>query len=147
MANLLFLLSSFLGTQLLMWETTITSIHLSRLTSHLMEGTLLHTDQQEDSAMESWLQTSPVKLFQDLTLCSFSTSSFLSLMMSLWHWCTAEFLGFTTYPPAYLSQEAQGNRLLRGVNFASGASGLSDTTAQFYVRKRIQISHWYHARF
>ncbi|XP_044489324.1 GDSL esterase/lipase At5g03820-like [Mangifera indica] len=45
---------------------------------------------------------------------------------------TAEFLGFTTYPPAYLSQEAQGNRLLRGVNFASGASGLSDTTAQLY---------------
>ncbi|KAJ0028061.1 GDSL esterase/lipase At5g03820-like [Pistacia vera] len=45
---------------------------------------------------------------------------------------TAEFLGFTTYPPPYLSQEAQGNILLTGVNFASAASGLSDTTAQLY---------------
>lgn len=45
---------------------------------------------------------------------------------------TAEYLGFTSYPPAYLSQEAQGNRLLTGVNFASAASGLYDSTAQLY---------------
>ncbi|KAL5742844.1 hypothetical protein ACOSP7_029576 [Xanthoceras sorbifolium] len=45
---------------------------------------------------------------------------------------TAEFLGFTTYPPAYLTQEAQGQRLLTGVNFASAASGLYDGTAQLY---------------
>lgn len=45
---------------------------------------------------------------------------------------TAECLGFTSYPPAYLSQEAQGNRLLTGVSFASAASGLYDSTAQLY---------------
>ncbi|KAI9153540.1 hypothetical protein LWI28_012886 [Acer negundo] len=44
----------------------------------------------------------------------------------------AEFLGFTTYPPAYLTQEAQGKRILTGVNFASAASGLYDGTAQLY---------------
>ncbi|KAL9427988.1 hypothetical protein AB3S75_030049 [Citrus x aurantiifolia] len=45
---------------------------------------------------------------------------------------TAEYLGFTSYPPAYLSQEAKGNTLLTGVNFASAASGLYDRTAQLY---------------
>ncbi|KAK3226694.1 hypothetical protein Dsin_006556 [Dipteronia sinensis] len=45
---------------------------------------------------------------------------------------TAEFLGFTSYPPAYLTQEAQGERILTGVNFASAASGLYDGTAQLY---------------
>lgn len=45
---------------------------------------------------------------------------------------TAEFLGFTSYPPPYLSQEAQGKNLLTGVNFASAGSGYYDRTAQFY---------------
>ncbi|KAF8397784.1 hypothetical protein HHK36_016707 [Tetracentron sinense] len=45
---------------------------------------------------------------------------------------TAENLGFTTYPPAYLSPEAKGKTLLTGVNFASGASGYYDRTAQLY---------------
>ncbi|XWS43493.1 hypothetical protein CRYUN_Cryun16bG0108800 [Craigia yunnanensis] len=45
---------------------------------------------------------------------------------------TAEFLGFTSYPPAYLSRDARGNALLTGVNFASAASGLYDRTANLY---------------
>ncbi|KAJ1701161.1 hypothetical protein LUZ63_000940 [Rhynchospora breviuscula] len=45
---------------------------------------------------------------------------------------TVENLGFTKYPPAYLSQEAQGNNLSTGANFASGASGYWDSTAQLY---------------
>ncbi|EXB75952.1 GDSL esterase/lipase [Morus notabilis] len=45
---------------------------------------------------------------------------------------TAEYLGFTSYPPAYLSPEAKGKKLLTGANFASGASGYYDRTAQLY---------------
>ncbi|KAK8501614.1 hypothetical protein V6N12_034016 [Hibiscus sabdariffa] len=45
---------------------------------------------------------------------------------------TAEYLGFTSYPPAYLSQDATGNALLTGANFASAASGLYDRTANLY---------------
>nr|DAD48726.1 TPA_asm: hypothetical protein HUJ06_018663 [Nelumbo nucifera] len=45
---------------------------------------------------------------------------------------TAENLGFTTYPPAYLSPEARGNNLLIGANFASASSGYYDRTAQLY---------------
>ncbi|CAK9146020.1 unnamed protein product [Ilex paraguariensis] len=45
---------------------------------------------------------------------------------------TAEYLGFTSYPPAYLSQDAKGNNLLAGANFASAASGYYDRTAQLY---------------
>ncbi|XP_057779307.1 GDSL esterase/lipase At5g03820-like [Salvia miltiorrhiza] len=45
---------------------------------------------------------------------------------------TAEYLGFSSYPPAYLSKEATGNRILTGVNFASAASGYYDTTAKLY---------------
>ncbi|XP_019187536.1 PREDICTED: GDSL esterase/lipase At5g03820-like isoform X2 [Ipomoea nil] len=45
---------------------------------------------------------------------------------------TAENLGFTSYPPAYLSQEANGKSILAGANFASAASGYYDSTAQLY---------------
>ncbi|XP_050214988.1 GDSL esterase/lipase At5g22810 [Mercurialis annua] len=45
---------------------------------------------------------------------------------------TAENLGFTSFPPAYLSQKAKGKNLLIGANFASGASGYSDSTAKLY---------------
>ncbi|CAL5389361.1 unnamed protein product [Camellia sinensis] len=45
---------------------------------------------------------------------------------------TAKYLGFTSYPPAYLSQDAQGTNLLTGANFASAGSGYYDSTAQFY---------------
>lgn len=45
---------------------------------------------------------------------------------------TAEYLGFTSYPPAYLSQEANGSNILTGVNFASAASGYYERTAQIY---------------
>ncbi|KAF3324434.1 GDSL esterase/lipase [Carex littledalei] len=46
---------------------------------------------------------------------------------------TVENLGFSKYPPAYLSQDAQGNNLSTGANFASGASGYWDNTAQLYT--------------
>lgn len=42
---------------------------------------------------------------------------------------TADTLGFTTYPPAYLSSQASGKNLLIGANFASAASGYDDKTA------------------
>ncbi|KAL0426473.1 UNVERIFIED_CONTAM: GDSL esterase/lipase [Sesamum latifolium] len=45
---------------------------------------------------------------------------------------TAEYLGFNSYQPAYLSQEAKGRNILTGVNFASAASGYYDPTAQLY---------------
>ncbi|KAK3010120.1 hypothetical protein RJ639_010719 [Escallonia herrerae] len=45
---------------------------------------------------------------------------------------TAEYLGFTSYPPAYLSQDAKGRGLLTGANFASAASGYDDRTADLY---------------
>ncbi|KAM7264354.1 hypothetical protein ACFE04_002037 [Oxalis oulophora] len=51
---------------------------------------------------------------------------------------TAEYLGFTSYPPAYLSKDATGNNLLTGVNFASAASGYYDRTAQLYVTYQTQ---------
>ncbi|GLT25783.1 hypothetical protein SLA2020_008920 [Shorea laevis] len=47
---------------------------------------------------------------------------------------TAENLGFPSYPPAYLSQEARDNNIiLTGANFASAASGYYDGTAQLYA--------------
>ncbi|PON53405.1 Lipase [Parasponia andersonii] len=45
---------------------------------------------------------------------------------------TAESLGFSTYPPAYLSRQAIGRNLLIGANFASAASGYFDATANLY---------------
>ena len=46
-----------------------------------------------------------------------------------------ESLGLSSYPPAYLSEEAQSNKsLLHGANFASGAAGYLDATAALYVR-------------
>ncbi|KAI4300390.1 hypothetical protein L6164_033775 [Bauhinia variegata] len=45
---------------------------------------------------------------------------------------TAEYIEFTSYPPAYLSQEAKGKALLTGANFASAASGYYDATAALY---------------
>ncbi|KAJ6671675.1 GDSL-MOTIF LIPASE [Salix viminalis] len=45
---------------------------------------------------------------------------------------TAENLGFTSYPPAYLSKKARGKNLLIGANFASAASGYYETTAKLY---------------
>lgn len=47
---------------------------------------------------------------------------------------TAENIGLTSYPPAYLSPEAAGERLLTGANFASAASGYYDETATIYVQ-------------
>ncbi|PKA59004.1 GDSL esterase/lipase APG [Apostasia shenzhenica] len=44
----------------------------------------------------------------------------------------AETLGFTNFPPAYLSPQASGKNLLIGANFASAASGYYDNTAILY---------------
>ncbi|KAA8550253.1 hypothetical protein F0562_001937 [Nyssa sinensis] len=46
---------------------------------------------------------------------------------------TAENLGFTSYPPAYLSKKARGKNLLIGANFASGSSGYYESTAKLYL--------------
>ncbi|KAL8098918.1 GDSL esterase/lipase APG-like [Apium graveolens] len=51
---------------------------------------------------------------------------------------TADTLGFTTYPPAYLSPQATGKNLLIGANFASAASGYDDRTA--FLRHAISLS-------
>ncbi|XP_068652878.1 GDSL esterase/lipase At5g03810-like [Aristolochia californica] len=63
---------------------------------------------------------------------------------------TAENLGFTSYPPAYLSPEATGNNLLTGVNFGSAASGLYDMTASLScaisLTKQLQYYKEYQAR-
>ncbi|XXG60359.1 hypothetical protein AAC387_Pa04g2286 [Persea americana] len=45
---------------------------------------------------------------------------------------TSENIGFTSYPPAYLSPEAEGERLLTGANFASAASCYYAETATIY---------------
>ena len=45
----------------------------------------------------------------------------------------ADTLGFTSYPPAYLSPQASGKNLLIGANFASAGSGYYDHTALMYV--------------
>ncbi|XP_028777121.1 GDSL esterase/lipase At5g03810 [Neltuma alba] len=57
---------------------------------------------------------------------------------------TAEYLGFTSYQPAYLSQEARGTNLLIGANFASGASGYHDGTAALYgaISLTRQLKHY-----
>ena len=54
-----------------------------------------------------------------------------------------ENLGLSSYPPAYLSEEAQSNNksLLHGANFASGAAGYLDATAALYVRRRRHVVH------
>ncbi|CAL9767407.1 unnamed protein product [Musa acuminata subsp. burmannicoides] len=51
---------------------------------------------------------------------------------------TADTLGFTTYPPAYLSPQASGKNLLIGANFASAGSGLYDETS--YLSHAIPLS-------
>ncbi|XP_042402106.1 GDSL esterase/lipase At5g03810-like isoform X2 [Zingiber officinale] len=45
---------------------------------------------------------------------------------------TIDYLGFTSYPPAYLDKEASGDDLLNGANFASASSGFLDSTATLY---------------
>ncbi|GMH12650.1 hypothetical protein Nepgr_014491 [Nepenthes gracilis] len=45
---------------------------------------------------------------------------------------TAESLGFSSYQPAYLSDEATGTNLLTGANFASASTGYYEGTAELY---------------
>ncbi|XP_076949408.1 GDSL esterase/lipase At5g03820-like, partial [Bidens hawaiensis] len=56
---------------------------------------------------------------------------------------TAEFLGFETYPPPYLSTTNK-TRLLGGANFASAGSGYAYQTARLYkaVSLRRQVSYY-----
>ncbi|ESQ45178.1 hypothetical protein EUTSA_v10010500mg [Eutrema salsugineum] len=42
---------------------------------------------------------------------------------------SAEYLGFSSYPPAFLSREASNEDLLIGANFASASSGYYDATS------------------
>ncbi|CAE6076073.1 unnamed protein product [Arabidopsis arenosa] len=42
---------------------------------------------------------------------------------------SAEYLGFSSYPPAFLSREASNETLLTGANFASASSGYYDATS------------------
>ncbi|KAF8098891.1 hypothetical protein N665_0256s0022 [Sinapis alba] len=57
---------------------------------------------------------------------------------------TAENLGFTSYPQAYLSKKAKGRNLLIGANFASAASGYYDGTAKLYSAISLpqQLEHY-----
>ncbi|RDX97922.1 GDSL esterase/lipase [Mucuna pruriens] len=57
---------------------------------------------------------------------------------------TAENLGFTSYPPAYLNLKAKGKNLLNGSNFASAASGYYDPTAKLYhtIPLSQQLEHY-----
>ncbi|CAN8252607.1 unnamed protein product [Cochlearia groenlandica] len=57
---------------------------------------------------------------------------------------TAENLGFTSYPQAYLSTNAKGRNLLIGANFASAASGYYDGTSKLYSAISLpqQLEHY-----
>lgn len=46
---------------------------------------------------------------------------------------TAETLGFTSFPAAYLSPHASGTNLLIGTNFGSSAAGFDDRTSTFNI--------------
>ncbi|OQU91193.1 hypothetical protein SORBI_3001G135600 [Sorghum bicolor] len=65
---------------------------------------------------------------------------------------TVESLGLSSYPPAYLSEEAQSNNksLLHGANFASGAAGYLDATAGLYgaisLRRQAEYFREYQSR-
>lgn len=87
------------------------------------------------------------KLATDFTGIRMHTTSYILTKNTFWHFIltfiylfifvlTAENLGFTSYPPAYLSQEANGKNLLTGANFASAGSGYYDRTAQLYVQNK-----------
>ncbi|KAL5975061.1 hypothetical protein ACLOJK_031737 [Asimina triloba] len=60
---------------------------------------------------------------------------------------TAENLGFTSYPPAYLSPKAKGRRLLTGVSFASAASGYYDNTAAIWHSISLSQQLEYHKQY
>ncbi|KAM3201991.1 GDSL esterase/lipase [Capsicum annuum] len=63
---------------------------------------------------------------------------------------TAENLGFTSYPPPYLSKNAPGKNLMIGANFASGSSGYFDSTATLYdaipLSKQLEYYKEYHKK-
>lgn len=121
-----------------MWETITTALHLSRQTSHLTEETSVIMNQLEDFVMESLPQTSLVT-FMNMLLLVQPNIKFSNGVMYNFLSLTAEYLGFTSYPPAYLSQEAIGMNILTGVNFASAASGYYNGTAWSWVNIGIPV--------
>ena len=89
--------------------------------------------------MESLPQTSLVHMIDSqktltLLMSMSSTCSLMKFSFFVFSSITAENLGFTSYPPAYLSKKAKGKNLLGGANFASAASGYFDATAKLYVK-------------
>jgi hypothetical protein len=52
--------------------------------------------------------------------------------------CLAEYLGFSSYPPAFLSREASNENILIGANFASASSGYYDATSVPFVKETTQ---------
>jgi hypothetical protein len=44
------------------------------------------------------------------------------------------------YAPAFADPNTKGNRILRGVNYASAAAGILDETGQHYVRTYLIIN-------
>ncbi|KAL2328521.1 hypothetical protein Fmac_021948 [Flemingia macrophylla] len=57
---------------------------------------------------------------------------------------TAETIGFTSYPPAYLNLKTKGINLLNGANFASAACGYYDSTSKLYnaIPLRRQLEYY-----
>lgn len=82
--------------------------------------------------MASLLQTSLVWKLLPSCFADHGISSQSTLMTFVLAF-PAENLGFTSYPPAYLSREARGKKLLSGANFASASSGYYDNTAKLFV--------------
>ncbi|KAG6495044.1 hypothetical protein ZIOFF_042835 [Zingiber officinale] len=76
------------------------------------------------------------KLAIDLTSaknrCVYAIYHYKNLPLLFVHGSAVDYLGFTSYPPAYLDKEASGDDLLNGANFASASSGFLDSTATLY---------------
>lgn len=69
-------------------------------------------------------------------ICSLSFPNLISFISA--YSCLAEYLGFSSYPPAFLSREASNETLLIGANFASASSGYYDATSAPFVKETTQ---------
>ncbi|KAL5976659.1 hypothetical protein ACLOJK_020992 [Asimina triloba] len=74
----------------------------------------------------------PTGRFCNGKLATDITGKFMNTAANVYPRYKTDTLGFTTYPPAYLSPQASGKNLLIGANFASAASGYYDKTAFLY---------------
>lgn len=117
-----------------MWGTMTTSKPSSGRTSLHMEGTSRTMSRPGGSAMGSWQQISLVRSYVLCPLTYLGASRHInSVSWPFLLLVAADTLGFTTYPPAYLSPQASGKNLLIGANFASAGSGLYDETSYLSV--------------